>query len=192
MRCSLTSHPLGKQHLHASVSAKENGLSYGLDSVRPLHLAERVGFEPTVPCGTPDFESGTFGHSATSPVSNSIVYQTDVAPTLPTSCGSLPPEGPLRLRPGKAGSAAPAGVKRCQAQKYIKASHCGPALWSLPFVARQLTEPSGRPCTAAKQWVSRCCRRPAGNFQAPPPACALRPGRSRLACGQTRSCLAHF
>jgi acetyl-CoA synthetase len=31
------------------------------------------------------------------------------APTLPTSCGSLPPEGALRLRPGKAGSAAPAG-----------------------------------------------------------------------------------
>jgi hypothetical protein len=30
-------------------------------------LAERVGFEPTVPCGTPDFESGTFGHSAISP-----------------------------------------------------------------------------------------------------------------------------
>jgi hypothetical protein len=32
-----------------------------------MTLAERVGFEPTVPCGTPDFESGTFGHSATSP-----------------------------------------------------------------------------------------------------------------------------
>ena len=32
----------------------------------------------------------------------------NVAPTLPTSCGSLPPEGALRLRPGKAGSAAPA------------------------------------------------------------------------------------
>ena len=30
-------------------------------------LAERVGFEPTVPFSTPDFESGTFGHSATSP-----------------------------------------------------------------------------------------------------------------------------
>ncbi len=30
-------------------------------------LAERVGFEPTVPCSTPDFESGTFDHSATSP-----------------------------------------------------------------------------------------------------------------------------
>ena len=27
-------------------------------------LAERVGFEPTVPCSTPDFESGTFDHSA--------------------------------------------------------------------------------------------------------------------------------
>ncbi len=31
------------------------------------------------------------------------------APTLPTACGSLPPEGALRLRPGEAGSAAPAG-----------------------------------------------------------------------------------
>ena len=33
----------------------------------------------------------------------------DIAPTLPTSCGSLPPEGALRLRPGEAGSAALAG-----------------------------------------------------------------------------------
>jgi general secretion pathway protein H len=33
----------------------------------------------------------------------------NVAPTLPTACGSLPPEGALRLRPGEAGSAAPAG-----------------------------------------------------------------------------------
>ena len=32
-----------------------------------MSLEERVGFEPTVPYGTPDFESGTFGHSATSP-----------------------------------------------------------------------------------------------------------------------------
>jgi homoserine O-acetyltransferase len=31
------------------------------------------------------------------------------APTLPASRGSLPPEGALRLRPGAAGSAAPAG-----------------------------------------------------------------------------------
>ena len=30
-------------------------------------LEEEVGFEPTVPFGTPDFESGTFGHSATLP-----------------------------------------------------------------------------------------------------------------------------
>ncbi len=29
--------------------------------------AEREGFEPPVPCGTPDFESGTFDHSDTSP-----------------------------------------------------------------------------------------------------------------------------
>ena len=32
-----------------------------------LLLAERVGFEPTVPCGTIDFESITFDHSDTSP-----------------------------------------------------------------------------------------------------------------------------
>ena len=31
-------------------------------------MAEREGFEPPVPYGTPDFESGTFDHSATSPV----------------------------------------------------------------------------------------------------------------------------
>ena len=34
-----------------------------------------------------------------------------VAPTLPASRGSLPPEGALRLRPGEAGSVAPADVK---------------------------------------------------------------------------------
>jgi FdhD protein len=36
------------------------------------------------------------------------IWMQHVAPTLPTSCGSLPPEGALRLRPGEAGSAAPA------------------------------------------------------------------------------------
>jgi hypothetical protein len=35
---------------------------------RPLLLlAEGVGFEPTVPCGTTDFESVTFDHSDTPP-----------------------------------------------------------------------------------------------------------------------------
>ena len=32
-----------------------------------------------------------------------------MAPTLVTACTSLPPGGALRLRPGEAGSAAPAG-----------------------------------------------------------------------------------
>jgi hypothetical protein len=36
--------------------------------VKAFLLEEKVGFEPTVPFGTPDFESGTFGHSATSPI----------------------------------------------------------------------------------------------------------------------------
>ena len=35
--------------------------------IKPIDLEEEVGFEPTVPYGTPDFESGTFGHSATLP-----------------------------------------------------------------------------------------------------------------------------
>ncbi len=33
-------------------------------------FAEREGFKPPVPCGTPDFESGTFDHSDTSPGSD--------------------------------------------------------------------------------------------------------------------------
>ncbi len=35
-----------------------------------------------------------------------------VAPTLPAARGSLPPQGALRLRPGEAGSAAPAGQEK--------------------------------------------------------------------------------
>ena len=38
-----------------------------IDSFNPFKMAERVGFEPTVPCGTLDFESSTFDHSDTSP-----------------------------------------------------------------------------------------------------------------------------
>ena len=38
-------------------------------------MAEREGFEPPVPCGTPDFESGTFDHSATSPTPLFIIIQ---------------------------------------------------------------------------------------------------------------------
>ncbi|WP_332776018.1 xanthine dehydrogenase small subunit [Polaromonas sp.] len=51
-------------------------------------------------CGfcTPGFVMSLFG-----------MYQNHIAPTLATSCAALPPEGALRLRPGKAGSAAPAG-----------------------------------------------------------------------------------
>ena len=35
-----------------------------------------------------------------------------MAPTLFTLCNALPPEGPLRLRPGEVGSAALAGLER--------------------------------------------------------------------------------
>ena len=42
---------------------------------------------------------------------------TDIAPTLGTGVSSLPPEGALRLRPGKAGSAAPAGKERTTSRR---------------------------------------------------------------------------
>ena len=36
-------------------------------AVSTFYLAERVGFEPTVPLSTLDFESSTIDHSDTSP-----------------------------------------------------------------------------------------------------------------------------
>ncbi|CAD0230010.1 hypothetical protein PL10110_480024 [Planktothrix agardhii] len=33
-------------------------------------ITERGGFEPPEPCGSPDFKSGAFDHSATSPVAH--------------------------------------------------------------------------------------------------------------------------
>ena len=47
-----------------------------------LALAESEGFEPPVPLGTPDFESGTFNHSDSSPLLSGAALQhwTDTAP----------------------------------------------------------------------------------------------------------------
>jgi len=42
-------------------------LAKAVPSWETAKMAEREGFEPPVPCGTPDFESGAFDHSATSP-----------------------------------------------------------------------------------------------------------------------------
>jgi hypothetical protein len=54
-------------------------------------LAERVGFEPTVPCGTPDFESGTIDHSVTSPEGRA-----EIAKSLPQmKAEKRPPSGPV-------------------------------------------------------------------------------------------------
>jgi 2Fe-2S iron-sulfur cluster binding domain len=44
----------------------------------------------------------------------------DIAPTLPTACGSLPPEGALRLRPGEAGH----GELPCLAMRFLHAGLC--------------------------------------------------------------------
>ena len=47
-------------------SVKPSGVVDPLNRVKFI-LAEREGFEPSVPFSTPDFESGTIDHSATSP-----------------------------------------------------------------------------------------------------------------------------
>lgn len=39
-------------------------------------MAESVGFEPTEPCGSSDFKSGAFDHSANSPFNTAIVTLT--------------------------------------------------------------------------------------------------------------------
>ena len=50
------------------MDSKLKRIYYQFNSTKLLWLLEEeVGFEPTVPYGTPDFESGTFGHSATLP-----------------------------------------------------------------------------------------------------------------------------
>ncbi|MFI5444281.1 formate dehydrogenase accessory sulfurtransferase FdhD [Polaromonas sp. UC242_47] len=48
-------------------------------------------------------------HNAIDTIAGWMWMQGNKAPTLGTDVSSLPPEGALRLRPGKAGSAAPAG-----------------------------------------------------------------------------------
>ena len=55
-----------------------------------------------------------------------------MAPTLVASRTALPPEGALRLRPGGAGSAAPAGVERALMQV---------ARWLVTLVASRTAHP---------------------------------------------------
>ena len=50
-----------------AISERRTHLAKAVPSWENEGLAERVGFEPTVPFGTPDFESGTIDHSVTSP-----------------------------------------------------------------------------------------------------------------------------
>ena len=80
-----TPHGAGLQQLPFVLSQLEVGV-----------LAEKVGFEPTVPCGTPDFESGTFGHSATSPVSKKAIVAAALVvwPALHTSKHATSPGKP--------------------------------------------------------------------------------------------------
>ena len=37
-------------------------------------MAESIGFEPMEPCGSSDFKSGAFDHSANSPFQLRIIY----------------------------------------------------------------------------------------------------------------------
>ena len=53
---------------------------------RGINVAERVGFEPTIRCRIPLFESGAFVHSATSPHDQSIVGLSPIQGGILRSC----------------------------------------------------------------------------------------------------------
>ena len=55
----------GMRHPTRSSFAKASADTFLANFERKV--AERIGFEPTVGCPTPDFESGALDHSATSP-----------------------------------------------------------------------------------------------------------------------------
>ena len=71
--------------------------------IKTKYMAERVGFEPTVPCGTLDFESSTFDLSDTSPLiavkhcqlAQNVVFREKkpalLQRTLPAALPPLPP-----------------------------------------------------------------------------------------------------
>ncbi len=60
--------------------AKEKAAHAGDDFQKSLLLAEREGFEPSEPCGSPLFESGQFNHSCTSPGWSMKLYQQSIIP----------------------------------------------------------------------------------------------------------------
>ena len=63
------------------------------------------------------------------------------APTLPTSRGSLPAGGALRLRPGEAGSAAPAGAQEDRELPIDAAAvRCGLMIWGMSATLGNLQE----------------------------------------------------
>ena len=95
---------------------------------RAVFLAERVGFEPTLPeTGKPDFESGAFDHSATFPgVSVRALKRVD----LPEPLGSKP-HSIARTAADNAPRALQAGVNRSSPPRYARKA------------AGTLTEPSG-------------------------------------------------
>jgi hypothetical protein len=101
----------------------------GMDAKSLIFLAERVGFEPTVPeTGTPDFESGAFDHSATSPGGLEMLaerrFNQRAAPSRRAGTGAAP----AALRPShrRAGS-SPGRRRACGRRRGPSRSACGPS-----------------------------------------------------------------
>ena len=135
------------------------------------YVAERGGFEPTVPCGTPDFESGTFGHSATSPLPSAH----SISALHRLSCNQRP-AAQVGLQGRRNSDAAV-----CALVILVSAASLNFASQSLActeITHATLQAASCRPGRAAGQTEQRCCRLRAGNFQARRPAFGLRRGRS--------------
>ena len=101
------------------IGDQRTNLAKAVPTWENVGMAERVGFEPTVPCGTPDFESGTIDHSVTSPKPSAELAKT---------ARQMKAEKPAALR-SRDGSPADSTVVR-----------------SYPGGRRKLTGPGGPPC----------------------------------------------
>ena len=87
-------------------SEEREGLSERTVTISPRldrkSLAERVGFEPTLPCGKHAFQACAFSHSAISPQSEStlrLYHASDLTGATPARYGSTAPITSLTFPP---------------------------------------------------------------------------------------------
>ena len=111
----------------------------------PIIIEERVGVEPTLPLGKPDFESGAFGHSAISPSGKSRNCGLELLSVSAVGSECMP----CRLAPGQAWKAQ---LSPCQARRVAQAMRVD----EIAAPARRKHQPLGasptlEPCAQNRQ-----------------------------------------